>query len=174
MTRRVRHVHAGRRPEKISISRLERNHSLRSGNKALRSGHPLPRDLRLASVRCLAHNDSSVGGVTPWSRRHAPLFARKESTYDDEAPAHDPTPPTHVGRLAAPELLCAYHARVSALCRGFRQAFWDLPRASWPRAGPHLPALSCPGKTGSLAHRRAGRLCPALLLSCHAQAPGHD
>src|SRR4029450_4291686 len=47
----------------------------------------------------------SVSGVTPWSRRHAPLFAWKESTYDHAAPAHDPTPPTHVGRLAAPELL---------------------------------------------------------------------
>jgi len=93
-----------RRPN-VCISALERNHSLRSGNKALRSGPPLPPDLRLASVRCLSHNDSSVGGVTPWSRRYAPLCAWKESTYDHEAPAHDPTPPTHVGRLADPELL---------------------------------------------------------------------
>src|SRR5262247_240980 len=95
----------------------QRNHSLRSGNKALRSGPPLPPDLRLASVRCLSHNDSSAGGVTPWSRRYAPLCAWKESTYDHEAPAHAPTPPTPVGRLADPELLGAYQARVSALCR---------------------------------------------------------
>ena len=89
----------------VNIAGLERNHSLRSGNKALRSGHPLPPDLRLASVRCLPHHDASVGGVTPWSRRQAPLCAWKESTYDPEAPAHAPTPPTHVGRLAAPALL---------------------------------------------------------------------
>ena len=75
------------------------------------------------------------------------------------------------GRHAAPQLLCAYDARVSALCRRFRPAFSDLPRAPRPGAGPHLSALSRPGQTARLAHRGPDRLCAALLLPGHPETP---
>src|SRR5215813_10861275 len=100
------------------------------------------------------------------------LRARKESADEDAPPAHDTPTPTYVGRPAAPQLLCAYHSRVSALCRGFRAAFSDLPRASGARAGPYLPTLSCPGETGGLAYRCAIRVRLAVLLSRHPGTPG--
>ncbi len=81
---------------------------------------------------CLDHNDSSVSGVTP-TPRWSP-FARKESTHEDETPAHDAPAPTHVGRHAAPQLLCAYHARVSALCRRFRHSILGPPPSTWARS----------------------------------------
>src|SRR5262245_45784782 len=123
------------------------------------------------SLISLDHNDSSVSGVESTPRQSP--FARKESAHEDHPLAHDPAASTHVRRSAAPQLLCAYHSCVSALCRRFRQAFWDLPRASWPGAGPHLSALSGPVETAGLALHRADRVCPALLLSCDARTPGN-
>src|SRR5438132_1202281 len=69
---------------------------------------------------------------------HSPC---KASAHECHTLAHAPLASTPVGRSAAPQLLCAYHARVSALCRRFRQAFRDLPRAPGSGAGPHLSQL---------------------------------
>src|SRR5207244_13071328 len=78
------------------------------------------------------------------------LFAQKESAHENAPPAHDTPTPTHVRRHAAPQLLCAYCARLSALCRRFGAAFSDLPGASGPCACPHLSTLSRPVPTARL------------------------
>src|SRR5262249_56943589 len=74
-------------------------------------------------------------------------------------------------RHAAPQLLCAYDARLSALCRRLCPTFSYLARAPRPGTCAHLSTLSCAGQTARLAPRGPDRLCAALLLPGHTETP---